>query len=242
MEYLEGLDLQALTARFGPLPDARVIHFLRQLCGSLAEAHEKHLVHRDIKPANLFSCRYGGVFDSLKVLDFGVAKLLDQSELGLTHARTLLGTPEYMAPELFESSDAASPRSDLYSVGAVAYFLLTGTPVYRARTLTELTTAVLMQDPEPPSVRIGRAIDPTLEQVVLACLSRPRERRPPSARSVIDLLERSPLARAWTRRDAETFWREHEAELEALREARISVAPFSEKLLRLATGSDSAAE
>jgi eukaryotic-like serine/threonine-protein kinase len=228
MEFLDGLDLQNLVLRFGPMPGARVVHFLRQLCGSLAEAHAAQLVHRDIKPANLLACRVGGVADTLKVVDFGVAKSLTGEALGLTAHRLLLGTPEYMAPELFESSDSASPQSDLYSVGAVSYFLLTGHPVFATGSLHELCMAQLTREPEPPSRRLGADVDPALEAAIMACLAKRRELRPASARALQALVERSPLANGWKASDAEAWWQAHGNELEEVRASRAPAQPSPE--------------
>lgn len=224
MEYLEGLDLEHLVGRFGAMPSARVIHYMRQLCGSLVEAHAAHLVHRDIKPANLLACRVGGVADTLKVVDFGVAKPLTGEALGLTVDRVLLGTPEYMAPELFESSERATPQSDLYSVGAVAYFLLTAQPVFEVQSLTELCLAQLTRTPEPPSQRLGVVVDPQLEAAILACLAKRSELRPAGARALLSMLERSKQANAWTVANAEAWWNAHGSEL---LEIRVSRAPAS---------------
>jgi hypothetical protein len=228
MEYLEGLDLQNLVLRFGPMPGARVLHFLRQLCGSLAEAHAAQLVHRDIKPANLLACRVGGVPDTLKVVDFGVAKQLTGEALGLTIERVVLGTPEYMAPELFESSGRASPQSDLYSVGAVSYFLLTGQPVFDARSLHELCMAQLTRQPEPLSGRLGAPVDRPLETAIMSCLAKRRELRPASARALLALLERSALVNTWKTSDAEAWWQAHGSELEEIRVSREPASPFPE--------------
>jgi hypothetical protein len=228
MEYLEGLDLEHLVRRFGAMPAPRVIHYLRQLCGSLAEAHAARLVHRDIKPANLLACRVGGVADTLKVVDFGVAKPLTGEALGLTVDKVLLGTPEYMAPELFDSSDRASPQSDLYSVGAVAYFLLTAQPVFEVQSLTELCLAQLTRTPVPPSQRLGAAVDPQLEAAILACLAKRSELRPASARALGAMLERSKLATAWTAADAENWWNAHGSELDQVRVSRAPASPAPE--------------
>jgi tRNA A-37 threonylcarbamoyl transferase component Bud32 len=228
MEYLDGLDLERLVERFGRMPEARVIHYLRQLCGSLAEAHAAKLVHRDIKPANLLACRVGGVPDTLKVVDFGVAKPLAGEQLGLTVDRVLLGTPEYMAPELFESSERATPQSDLYSAGAVAYYLLTAQPVFDVSSLTELCLAQLTRTPEPPSVRLGAEVDPQLEAAILACLAKRPEARPASARALLTMLERSKQANAWKVSDAEAWWIRHADELQEVRVSREPASPSPE--------------
>lgn len=217
MEYLEGLDLQRLVTRFGALPQARVLHFLRQICGSLAEAHAAGIVHRDIKPANLLACTRGGVTDTLKVLDFGIVHLgaIDDGAEPI-----VLGTPEYMAPELFESATRASAQSDLYSVGVVAYYLLTGAPPFSGGGTTELGLAHLTQTPSAPSEVLGIACDPTLEAAVLACLKKHPRARPSSAASLRALLDRSVLANTWAQADAEAWWAERTSELSELRSTR----------------------
>jgi tRNA A-37 threonylcarbamoyl transferase component Bud32 len=217
MEYLEGIDLERFVARFGPCPDARVVHFLRQVCGSLAEAHERGLVHRDIKPANLFLCRRGGVPDLIKVLDFGLAKVADARSV--TRASVVVGTPENMAPELFESADKASPRSDIYALGCVGYYLLTGSNVFEGASLAELCNAHLSKEPVPPSRRLGREVDAVLERVLLACLAKDPALRPASARGILELFERSPLARGWSSADAAAFWTRHGERIIDAREA-----------------------
>jgi eukaryotic-like serine/threonine-protein kinase len=216
MEYLEGLDLQRLVARFGPLPPARVLCFLRQLCGSLAEAHAAGVVHRDIKPANLFVCTRGGMADTLKVLDFGVVHVARGERMRLSQDKDLVGTPQYMAPELFESKNQASVQSDLYAVGAAAYYLLTGSPPFDGATSHALCLAHLTQQPEPLSKRLGTPLDPVLEQAILSCLAKQRHVRPTSAAGLRSLLERSALATSWTQADAEAWWSTRRPELESL--------------------------
>ena len=139
MEYLDGIDLQTLVERYGPQPVPRVIHILQQICGSLYEAHSLGLVHRDIKPANIMLNRRGGEPDVVKVLDFGLVKALDdEKQAGLTQQNSLTGTPLYMSPEAIQLPNSVDPRSDLYAVGAVGYFLLTGQPVFEAENVVEL--------------------------------------------------------------------------------------------------------
>jgi signal transduction histidine kinase len=204
MEYLEGIDLERFVARFGPAPDARVVHILRQVYGSLAEAHGHGLVHRDIKPANIFLCRRGGVPDLVKVLDFGLAKAADGRNV--TRASVVVGTPENMAPELFESADKASPVSDLYAVGCVGYTLLTGRQVFAGSSLAELCNAHLSKTPAPPSQILGRPVDAVLERVILASLAKDPALRPQSAREILALFDRSPPTSGWTLADATAFW------------------------------------
>jgi hypothetical protein len=204
MEYLEGIDLERFITRFGPSPDARVVHILRQILGSLAEAHARGLVHRDIKPANVFLCRRGGVPDLVKVLDFGLAKAPDGGNV--THGSVMIGTPSTMAPELFEGADRASALSDLYAVGCVAYALVTGRNAFDGSSLVELCNAHLTKTPVRPSELLGRSVDPTLERVITACLAKDPTRRPQSAREIVALFERSPLVNGWTVAEANAFW------------------------------------
>jgi tRNA A-37 threonylcarbamoyl transferase component Bud32 len=212
MEFLHGIDLDRLVKSFGPQPEARVIHLLRQACGALGEAHEAGLVHRDIKLANLYLCARGGVPDVLKVLDFGLAKAADAGRL--THDSVVLGTPENMAPELFESADNASPLTDVYALACVGYALLTGRRPFEGSSLAELCKAHLSKRVVPPSERLNRAVDPALERVILACLAKRPAERPQSTNAIVSLLERSPLASAWTRADADAFWATHQIRIE----------------------------
>jgi hypothetical protein len=218
MEYLEGLDLQRMVERFGPLPPARVCRFLHQLCGSLAEAHAAGVVHRDIKPANLLVCTRGGVADTLKVLDFGIAHVgrSERMRLSKDKDKSIVGTPAYMAPELFESASLASVQADLYSVGAVAYFLLTGAPPFAGDSAEALCHAHLSQSPPPITTPTGAAIDAALERVVLSCLEKRPEMRPSSALGLRGLLERVQLTPGWSASDADGWWQQHRARLVAL--------------------------
>jgi hypothetical protein len=207
MEYLEGIDLERFVHRFGPLPDARVIHILRQVYGALTEAHGRGLIHRDIKPANIILCQRGGVPDLVKVLDFGLARGLSPGQA--SRASVVVGTPQNMAPELFEASDRATVLSDIYATACVGYFLLTGRPVFEGTSLAELCNAHLSKTPEPPSARLGTPIDAMLERLLIASLAKEPTRRPRSVREILGMLERSPVATAWTVAHAAAFWAEH---------------------------------
>jgi serine/threonine-protein kinase len=202
MELLDGLDLDALVDRAGPLPPTRVIHLARQACESLAEAHGAGIVHRDIKPANLFVTHVGEEMDFLKLLDFGVARL---PESAMTKSGLVLGTPAYMAPEVCEG-DRADARSDVYSLGAVMYFMLTGTPVFLARTFSETIQSHLSREPERPSVRCERGVPDDLEAVVLRCLAKPRDARFATARDLDEALKGCRGAGRWSREDARDAW------------------------------------
>ena len=204
MEYLDGIDLDSLVANFGPLPEARVIHLLRQACGALGEGHDAGVVHRDVKLANLYLCTRGGIPDVLKVLDFGLVKAVEAARV--TSASVVVGTPENMAPELFESADNASVVTDLYALGCVGYALTTARRPFEGSSIAELCNAHLGKPVTPPSRRLNRAVDPWLERVILACLAKGPAERPQSTREIVELLERSPLARVWTKEDADAFW------------------------------------
>ncbi len=208
MEYLNGIDLQTLVERYGPQPAGRVIYLMLQVCGSLYEAHSEGLVHRDIKPANIMVNRRGGEPDVVKVLDFGLVKSVqdegDRGERGLT------GTPLYMSPEAIQTPMSVDGRSDLYAVGAVAYFLLTGRPVFEASSLDELCQKQVDQTPVKPSRRIKSRLSKELEYAVLACLEKTRAKRPQTARDLAQLLKKCPEADEWTLDDADAWWYRHE--------------------------------
>jgi serine/threonine protein kinase len=151
-----------------------------------------------------------------RVLDFGVVHVARGERMRLSQDKALVGTPQYMAPELFESKNQASVQTDLYAVGAAAYYLLTGSPPFDGTTTETQCLAHLTQQPEPPSKRLGSPLDPVLEQAVLSCLAKQRHARPSTAAGLRALLERSPLAAAWTQADAEAWWSTRRSELESL--------------------------
>ena len=211
MEFLDGVDLQHLVEKYGPQPEGRVIRILKQICGSLYEAHSKGLVHRDIKPSNIMLNRRGSEPDVVKVLDFGLVKALDDKKAaGMTGQSSLTGTPLYMSPEAIQSPLAVDNRSDLYAVGAVGYFLLTGQPVFTATNIVELCRLHVDQPPVPPSQRVGRVISSELEDAILACLEKNRSKRPQTARDLAQMLSRCPEAENWTTEEADGWWSRHE--------------------------------
>ena len=211
MEYLDGLDLQQLVEKYGPQPEGRVVNILRQICGSLYEAHSQGLVHRDIKPANVMLNRRGAEADVVKVLDFGLVKAVDDSkQAAMTMANSLTGTPLYMAPEAIQSPGSVDARSDLYAVGALGYFLLTGQPVFEAATLIQLCQMHIDAVPVPPSQRTKQAISPELEAALLRCLDKVRTRRPNTARELAHLLTEVPSKGDWPEATAEEWWSSHE--------------------------------
>jgi serine/threonine protein kinase len=209
MEYLDGIDLQALVEQYGPQPEGRVIYILKQICGSLYEAHSQGLVHRDIKPANIMLNRRGGESDVVKVLDFGLVKALDEAKQ-TRQTGGMSGTPLYMSPEAIQTPDLVDARSDLYAVGAIGYFLLTGQPVFHAATFVELCQQHIVGVPESPSQRLGRAISPELESALMACLEKTRAKRPQTARDLANMLDRAPSSRSWSQEDSEAWWGRHE--------------------------------
>lgn len=210
MELLPGLSLDELVARHGPLPPGRVVHLLRQVCGALNEAHSVGLIHRDIKPANIFVAQRGGVFDVAKLLDFGLVKertavSADASDSGYG---TFSGTPQYMSPEQASAYEDVDGRADLYALGAVAYFLLTGKPPFSGENVVGLIAAHAMQQVAPPSSIID-GIPEDLEQVVMRCLAKKPSDRFEDANSLAKALAACKCATQWTDQDAATWWREH---------------------------------
>ena len=205
MEFIEGINLQTLVEQYGPQPAGRVIHILRQVCGSLYEAHSLGLVHRDIKPANIMLSRRAAEADFVKVLDFGLVKARDD-EPQAGENQSLAGTPLYMSPEAIQLPSSVDACSDLYAVGAVGYFLLTGRPVFEASSIVDLCNKHVAETPTPPSQRLGQPVPGDLENVVLARLEEARARRPQTARELSQRLARCAAAAAWTLEDAEAWW------------------------------------
>ena len=213
MELLDGIDADRLIKRFGPIPAERVIEILRQMCHSLSEAESRGLVHRDIKPANIFLCRYGEDHDFVKILDFGIAKAIQEpsseTQAALTIPNLIHGTPEFIAPEQALGATDVDARADIYSTGCVAYWLLTGQLVFTADTPMKLLLAHAHTLPEPPSSRTTLPIPPDLDALVLSCLAKEREHRPKSARDLQHQLDAVPLPQRWTDARARQWWNEH---------------------------------
>jgi hypothetical protein len=226
MELLIGLDAETLVERFGPLPSERVAYLLMQACDSLDDAHSRGLVHRDVKPANVFVARKGVELDFLKLLDFGLVKrwqgpdaedlsrsLSAVSAVGQTAAGQIVGTPAFLAPEAAVGRDGVDHRADLYALGCVGYWLLTGSLVFDDASAIEMVISHVTRPPPPPSSRGDRAIEPALERIVLQCLAKDREQRPASARELRRLLAGIAFAEPWSRERAALWWDEHCAEL-----------------------------
>jgi serine/threonine-protein kinase len=210
MEYLDGITLEHLVTLDGPQPAARVIQLLKQACGALSEAHAMGLSHRDIKPANMMLCVRGRMPDQLKVLDFGLVKehASDAAALGLSLDGALLGTPAYLAPEAIANANHADARSDLYSLGAVGYWLLVGQPLFDGQTILEVCVHHLHSAPVPPSERSALPIPAALDALILKCLAKDPELRPASALELARLLDAIDGAGSWTREHAESWWQE----------------------------------
>jgi serine/threonine-protein kinase len=226
MELLDGFDLEKLVTRFGPQSPERVIHFLLQVCDSLAEAHSHGLIHRDIKPQNIFVTRLGLNYDFVKVLDFGLVKTPEPfggSHIRLTLDGTATGTPAFMSPEMALGS-AADARSDIYSLGCVAYRLLTGESVFEGDSPVSVLLAHIQERPLPPSQRTEIEIPQELERVILACLEKDPAKRPQSASELARMLSACPLPELWSARSAEAWWRAHTPDLSASRTESPAVA------------------
>lgn len=195
MEYLDGINLEQLVRREGCIGEARLMHIMRQVCSSLAEAHSLGLIHRDIKPANIFLTKRGGLVDFVKVLDFGLVKAIQDREgdVRLDSDNGLAGTPLYMSPEAIRQPQFVDARADVYSLGAVAYFLLTGTPVFSGDGVHKICMAHVLSTPEPPSVRSGRTVTHELELLILRCLAKNPDERPRDAASLLHEIDRCRL-------------------------------------------------
>jgi serine/threonine-protein kinase len=211
MEYLPGLNLDDLVQQYGPLPPGRAVHFLRQLCGALHEAHTAGLVHRDIKPGNVIVCRHGGLHDVVKLLDFGLVRTpgwggTEQTQL--TAKGIVLGTPDYMAPEQARGAEKADARSDLYSLGALAYFLLTGRPPFPRETALEALIAH-SEEAVAPLTNWRPEIPADLQAVVLRCLEKAASNRFPDAVALEKALAGCACANEWTETQACSWWQAH---------------------------------
>jgi serine/threonine-protein kinase len=212
MELLDGFDLETLIQRFGPVPAERAIHLLMQVCDSLGEAHSEGLIHRDIKPANVYVCRHGREVDFVKVLDFGMVK--SQREDGeartrLTADNAVYGTPAFMAPEQVLGSQFVDGRTDLYAVGCLAYWLITGHLVFTGRTAMEILVQHTQAVPVRPSNRTELEIPPKLEDVIMTCLAKNPDDRPVSADKLAEGLASIETRSIWTIGRAQEWWSMH---------------------------------
>jgi eukaryotic-like serine/threonine-protein kinase len=215
-ELLDGLDLETLVERFGPIPPERAVYLLRQVCASLEEAHAHGLVHRDIKPSNIFTCRMGLAVDFVKVLDFGLVKAIGEDSRDatlLTAPDATTGTPAYIAPEIVRGDRVADHRVDIYTLGCVAYWLLTGRLVFQAPNAIQLMYQHANTEPAPPSQRSEHEITPELDRVILTCLAKLPEQRPQSAAELSRMLVEAVPGPAWTEELAHRWWDRHHPEM-----------------------------
>ena len=209
MEFLDGLTVSQVLASSTPplMPTARAIHILRQVCAALAEAHALGLVHRDIKPENVMVCRYGGAFDFVKILDFGLVKSIRAPHSrDLTRSLRILGTPLYMAPERLRNPADVDARADIYAVGALGYLMLTGRRLFESSDDLELTSKILNDEPPRPSSIAPQPLPEELDLIIVSCVEKKRENRP---QRIVDLVEAFDALAAdyrWTQREAEAWW------------------------------------
>ena len=215
-ELLDGLDLESLVERYGPVPPERMVYLLRQACASLEEAHVRGLVHRDIKPSNIFTCRMGLDVDFVKVLDFGLVKAIGDNSRDatmLTAPDVTTGTPAYIAPEVFRGDRVPDHRVDIYTLGCVAYWLLTGRLVFQAPNAIQLMYQHANTPPVPPSQRSEFEIPPALDSVILACLAKLPEERPQNAAELAQRLALAVPSPVWSDELAHRWWDRHHPEM-----------------------------
>jgi len=221
MELLNGASLEAVVERDGPQPPGRVLRVLEMVAGGLAEAHDLGLIHRDVKPGNIFLCSQGGELDVAKVLDFGLVKIVEGSrDANLTHDGVVSGTPQYLAPEALTDPETVDARTDLYSLGAVGYFMLTGEQVFTGN-IVEICGHHMHTDPTPPSELLGRELPAELETLVMQCLAKKPDERPQSAAEVRQRLAACRSIPRWRQADARKWW---QANGEALRSEPVDVS------------------
>ncbi|MDA8743234.1 serine/threonine protein kinase [Rubripirellula amarantea] len=208
MEYVDGLTLQELVDCYGAQPPGRVIHLLIQICGSLAEAHQKDMIHRDIKPANLLLSSFAGVSEIIKVVDFGLVKKVSTVSCDDTLTRTdsITGTPMYMSPEAVRDAALTTPQSDLYSVGAVGYVLLTGQPLFDAAGSVDICMKQLNENPIRPIERLGRPLPEDLQNVIMSCLRKNAGERPRTAEDLALALRSCNDANTWDEFESARWW------------------------------------
>jgi eukaryotic-like serine/threonine-protein kinase len=226
MEFIEGLTLHELVELTGPQPPARVIAILAQICGSLAEAHAVALVHRDVKPANIMLCERGRVADVVKVLDFGLVKLRGQTGNTLDGKDGVIaGTPGFMSPEAITDPNSVDARADIYALGAVGYYMITGHPLFAGTTDAAVLLDQVITPPVPMSLRLGAAVPADLDAVILSCLAKDRQLRPQSAESLCQRLLACHEARGWSQAHAQSWWSVHrDLVQQRMQERRVSIS------------------
>ena len=219
MELLDGLSLEELVMLDGAQPAGRVVSLLRQAAGALAEAHGIGLIHRDVKPGNIMLCERGGAPDVVKVVDFGLVKELDRDQIAtVARADIVTGTPQYMAPESLTTPETVDGRTDLYALGAVGYFLVTGHNVFEGGTVVEVCSHHLHTEPASPSERLGLEVPRDLERLILACLAKDPVDRPQTASDLETQLAGCDVP-GWDTEQAGTWWRERREAIHARRHA-----------------------
>lgn len=206
MEYLPGHNIGELVDGYGPLPAARIVHLMKQVCEALAEAHEHGLIHRDIKPANIFCAYRGGIFDVAKLLDFGLAKPTDDGEdVGLTQEGAITGSPLFMSPEQATGSDQVDARSDIYSLGAVMYYMATGEPPFNYQQPIKVMVAHASETPRSPR-ELNPDLPLELEEIILRCLEKQPEDRVQDTTTLHEMLDQVPIVDNWTSALAADWW------------------------------------
>lgn len=209
MEFLQGLDLQDLVKRFGPVPAPRSVFILTQTCGALNEAHGRGIIHRDIKPSNIFLTQRGGLYDFVKVLDFGLAKDVRAEDTAeLTKTGVAVGTPRYISPEAVKG-ESMDGRSDLYCLGAVAYWMLTGRPPFDASSSVELLVDHVKAIPTPPSQVSELEVPAELDEIVMTCLEKKPDDRFPTAAALEAALDAVAFDSRWSQKQAHEWWELH---------------------------------
>jgi hypothetical protein len=206
MELLDGLSFDDLVTRDGPVAPERAVYFMLQACDSLGEAHARGLIHRDLKPSNLFTCRVGREVDYVKVLDFGLVKVMDSGDPTLTAPNVAAGTPAFMAPEVALGEKNIDCRIDIYSLGCVLYWLLTGRFVFEAKSAGRIMHLHIQETPEPPSRQTELEVPPALDDLVLACLAKDPADRPADGDALRRRLRDLGLADRWTEERAQRWW------------------------------------
>jgi serine/threonine-protein kinase len=225
MEYLPGRSLQELVDLYGPMPSERAIHLLRQVCDGLKEAHDMGLIHRDIKPGNIFASYRGGIWDVAKLLDFGLVKSVapsDNISASDSSDGMIVGTPLFASPEWTLRDGSLDPRSDIYSLGAVGYFLITGRPVFTHKSPVKLLFAHA-NEPVTPAREYNPLVPHDFEMVILKCLEKSPDDRYASVEQLAHALERCSHANGWTQKDAVSWW--ENAESTTLRTERTDSDP-----------------
>jgi serine/threonine-protein kinase len=235
MEYLDGIDLADLIRIGGAVPPSRVVHLMRQVCGSLAEAHARGLVHRDVKPSNIMVSVRGGEADFVKVLDFGLVKRIDRNpDRLLTTMGVVFGTPGFIPPETIVDPLAFDARGDLYALAAVAYELLTGQGMFARTTAYEMCRLHVEVTPPPPSVRLGRPLPADLELVIMKTLAKDPASRPQTAVELQRMLETCKVP-PWTQAEARAWWDRRAADIAARQQAQRAPVAHADRTVPVGT-------